>query len=120
MSHLRRTSRQNPRHLHNPHPRPQRCPAPLHLKRNPTRSSAVCVTEHFRYKMDWPAALNTCAMPNAPSKGKNAPKPTNRHQKDNHFPVANVARQCALKQTPKPTLGHAILGTPHEKHPTPN
>ncbi|ORC82804.1 uncharacterized protein TM35_000831050 [Trypanosoma theileri] len=32
MSHLRRTSRQNLRHLHNPHLRTQRYPAPIRLK----------------------------------------------------------------------------------------
>ncbi|ORC85709.1 uncharacterized protein TM35_000331660 [Trypanosoma theileri] len=91
MSHLRRTSRQNPRHLHNPHLRPQRCPVPLRpkAKQHPFACS-MCkrtfplhngLTRHIRHMRH-----AKCPVPER----ENAREPTNRLQKDQNPPVTNV------------------------------
>ncbi|ORC83558.1 Tbingi protein [Trypanosoma theileri] len=114
MSHLRRTSRQNPRHLHNPHLRTQRYPVPLRPKAKPHPFACnMCkrtfplqngLTRHLRYMHNV-----TCPVPERKQPRANESIPS----EESAFPCD----KCDMIARPKTDLKSHIRAK-HPENPT--
>ncbi|ORC89417.1 uncharacterized protein TM35_000121920 [Trypanosoma theileri] len=112
MSHLRRTSRQNPRHLHNPHLRTQRYPVPVRPKaKTHPFAGSMCkrtfplqngLESHLRYMHN-----ATCPVPERKRPRANEPIP-----EESAFPCG----ECDVVVRPKTDLKSHIRAR-HPENP---